>query len=253
MVNHQRKIVILKHLTENTSARVSELSDYLNVSDETIRRDLDKLQKEGVISRFHGGAMMIEKASPEPPVVLRISENAVEKKRIGAAAANLVEDGDTIFVGSGTTAGALAEKLKGRKNITVITNSLLVIDHLSKENGISLISTGGMLRESEFSFIGYLMEKVLNELCPNKVFLGIRAVSLESGLTNDYLPEVTTDRVIIYSAPEVILLADHTKFDKISTAFVAPLTSVNKIITDKATPKSITSGLISKGIEVILV
>jgi len=252
-MNLRRKTEILNHLKENTSARVSELSDYFNVSEETIRRDLDLLQKDGMVSRFHGGAMMIEKAAPEPPINLRSSENAAEKTRIGMAAAEFIKEGDTLFIGSGTTTGAMARCLNGRSDITVITNSLIVINQLFQEKGISLISTGGVFRGSECSFIGYLTEQVLSELRPNKVFMGIRAISLDGGLTNDYLPEVSTDRVIIQSAPEIILLADHSKFDKISTAFVAPLTAVHRIITDTETPKSMTSAIAAQGIQVLFV
>jgi DeoR family transcriptional regulator of aga operon len=253
MLNHQRDQKILQLLKNNSTARVSELSELFGVSEATIRRDLDRLQESGKIRRFHGGAIFTEKAAPEPPVVHRAGEQTSEKKRIGEAAAELVEEGDTLFIGSGTTTESLTLNLRGRQNITVITNSLIVINHLAQEQGILVIATGGVLRMSEYSFIGHLTEQALQELRPNKVFMGIRAISLEQGLTNDYMPEVSTDRVIIHSAPEVILLADHTKFGKVSTAFVAPLTAVHKIITDTGTPKAIISAILAEGIEAIVV
>jgi DeoR/GlpR family transcriptional regulator of sugar metabolism len=253
MLNPQREQKILHHLRTNSSVRVVELSEMFGVSEVTIRRDLQKLQENGKIRRVHGGAVVLEKAAPEPPVILRTGEQASEKRRIGAAAAALVEEGDTIFIGSGTTTEALALSLLGCQNITVITNSLIIINHLAQDSGISVISTGGVLRASEFSFIGHLTEQALQELRPNKVFMGIRAIDLARGLTNDHMPEVSTDRVIIHSAPEVILLADHTKFSKVSTAFVAPLTVVHKIITDTGTPAAILTAILAEGIEVAAV
>jgi DeoR/GlpR family transcriptional regulator of sugar metabolism len=253
MLNHEREQKIVELLKHDSSARVSELSEMLGVSRATIRRDLDKLQEIGIIKRVHGGAILTEKAAPEPPVVLRRAEQAAEKKRIGKAAAKLIEEGDTLLIGSGTTTEALTLNLKGRQNLTVITNSMTAIRHLAQEEGITVIATGGMLRTTELSFIGHLTEQALQELRPNKVFMGIRAISLSQGLTNEYMPEVSTDRVIIRAAPEVILLADHTKFGKVSTAFVAPINAVHKIVTDSGTPKAIVSALREEGIEVIIV
>lgn len=252
MANNHRDQKILELLRNSSTARVAELSKICDVSKATIRRDLERLQKDGKIERFHGGAILIEKADPEPPIIKRAAEQANQKRKIGQKASQLVKEGDTIFIGSGTTTEVLALHLKGRTNITVITNSLIVINHLVEEN-IPVIQTGGVLRPSERSFIGHLTEETLQELRPNKVFMGIRAISLEKGLTNDYLPEVTTDRVIIRSAPEVILLADHTKFGKVSTAFVAPLTAIDKIITDSNTPLSTIDMLQEQGIKVIVV
>jgi DeoR/GlpR family transcriptional regulator of sugar metabolism len=253
MFNQGRDQKILQILQRNTRARVSELSEWLKVSEATIRRDLGRLYELGQVQRIHGGAILAERAAPEQPVVQRMEEQAEEKRRIGQAAAELVEEGETIFIGSGTTALEVARHLVGRKDITVITNAFTVIDVLSQEKGISLISLGGFLRRSELSFIGHIAEQGLQELRPQKVFMGIRAASLADGLTSDYLPEVSTDRVIIHSAQEVILVADHSKFGKVSTALVAPVTAVQKLVTDDQTPQQIIAGIRELGIEVLVV
>jgi DeoR/GlpR family transcriptional regulator of sugar metabolism len=211
MFNHERGQKILEMLKRSHSVRVTELSGIFNVSEATVRRDLDRLQEQGKVKRVHGGVILAEQAAPEPPVLLRASEQAEEKERIGQAAARMVYEGDTIFIGSGTTTEAMARNLRGANNITVITNSLRVINILAQQEQISVIATGGLMRVSELSFISHLAGQALQELRPNKVFMGIRAISLAGGLTNDYIPEVSTDRIIIRSAPEVILLADHTK------------------------------------------
>lgn len=252
MFNHERERKIIELLKTNSSARVSDLSEIFGVSETTIRRDLERLQEIGTIKRVHGGAVFSEKAAPEPPVILRRAEQSQEKEHIGKAAAGLVKNGETIFIGSGTTTEALVVNLKGRTDLTVITNSMIVVNILAQEEGITVISTGGLFRSSEYSFIGYLTEQALEELRPSKVFMGIRAISLSRGLTNDYMPEVSTDRVIINAAPEIILMADHAKFGKVSTVFVAPLSAVHKIITDSNTPKSIVIAMKEMGIEVLV-
>jgi DeoR/GlpR family transcriptional regulator of sugar metabolism len=252
MFNQGRDQKILEILQKNTRARVSELSEWLDVSAATIRRDLDRLYEMGQVRRIHGGAILAERAAPEHPVVQRMDENAEVKRRIGLAAAELVKEGETVFIGSGTTTLEVARNLVGRENLTVITNAFTVIEVLSQAAGIALISVGGFLRRSELSFVGHITEQALRELRPQKVIMGIRAASLEDGLTNDYLPEVSTDRVIIHSAPEVILVADHSKFGKVSTVLVAPMSAIHKLVTDDQTPPPIVAGLQEIGIEVLV-
>ncbi len=252
MFDHERQLKILKILEANASVRVTELSEMFGVSEATIRRDLDKLHEKGQILRIHGGAILVERATPEPPVIQRTAECIDEKRRIGVLAASLIQDGDTVLIGSGTTTLEVARNLVNRKELTVITNALPVINTLAQHEGICVIATGGLLRVSELSFIGHLTEQALHELRPHKAIMGIRAINLEDGLTSEYLPEVSTDRVIIQSAPEVILVADHTKFSKVSTALVAPITAISKLVTDKDIPETTYASLNDLGIKVYL-
>jgi DeoR/GlpR family transcriptional regulator of sugar metabolism len=232
MFTYERQHKILQILEMIPGVRISDLSASLGVSQATIRRDLDRLSEVGQLRRIHGGAILTKRVPPEAPVIQRITQNSDEKRRIGKLAASLVGDGETIFIGSGSTTKEVARNLTGRQNITVITNAMPVINQLSQEEGITLIATGGFLEPSELSFIGHLTEHVLHELRPQKVFMGIQAFSIVEGLTNDYLPEVSTDRVIIQSAPEVILVTDHTKFGKVCAALVAPITAIQTLVTD---------------------
>lgn len=249
---NERQKKILGLLEQRENARVSELSELLGVSVATIRRDLNKLREMGEIKRFHGGAVISLPSAPEPPVIQRSGENIAEKERIGKVAAALVHDGDVIFIGSGTTALEVARNLVGSKNLTVITNALTVVNMLSNDESITLVTTGGIFRRSELSFIGHLAEHALSELRPQKVIMGIRAISLQDGLTNDYLPEVNTDRAIIHAASEVIVVADHSKFGKVSTAFVAPISAIHKLVTDDKAPKEIIASIQAQGVEVIV-
>jgi len=247
---HQR---ILDLIDRDATVQVTKLSAEMGVSDATIRRDLDKLEKLGLIHRVYGGAVPAPRADPEPPILQRGSENALEKQRIGKAAADLVTEGDVVFIGSGTTTQEVACNLVGRRNITVITNALTIVNTLAAEQEITLIMIGGMHRQSELSFIGYIAEMALKELRPHKVIMGIHAINVNDGLTNDYLAEVSTDRVIIHSAPEVIIVADNSKFDKVSTAVVAPIGSITKLITDNNAPFDTVEEIRALGVEVICV
>lgn len=252
-LNNERQKRILDLLRTQTSVRVSELSQLFGVSETTVRRDLDSLTRMDYVERIHGGAMLVERASPEPALFQREIENIEQKRRIGKATAEMIEDGETVFIGSGTTTLQVSRNLVGRENLTVITNSLTVMNTLVQQSGITLISLGGVLRQSELSFIGHLAAHTLQELRPQKVIMGIRAISLEAGLTNEYLPEVTADRVIIKSAPEVILVADYSKFRKITAGFVAPITSVSTIVTDTDAPADVLEEIRKMGITVLQV
>jgi DeoR family transcriptional regulator, aga operon transcriptional repressor len=140
----------------------------------------------------------------------------------------------------------------GRRELTVITNSLLVINELSQAPNISLVSLGGTFRRSELSFIGHITEQSLAELRADKVIIGIRAVDPEEGLTNDYLAETRTDRAILRIGRQVILVADHTKIGRVATAFVAPTTVVHTLVTNREIGDGLVATFESKGIQVRL-
>jgi len=230
---------------------VADLCELFTISEATARRDLEALALQGKLERVHGGAIAIRNAPPESPILEREGEEDEAKRQIGLAASELIKDGETIFLGSGTTILELARILRTRKGLTLITNSLPVLNVLSGTEN-TIVCLGGMLRPTELSFIGYITEQALAEVRADKVFIGARAISLEHGLTNDYLPETLTDRAILRAGQEVIVLADHTKFGRVAPAMLAPVESVNTIITDKATDKTILGDLAEHGIRVIV-
>jgi len=252
MINNQRGQKILKILEMNPGIRVPELSESLGVSEATIRRDLDKLEDSGQVKRVHGGALLIEQGVYEPPVLLRIDELADEKRRIGRTAANLIQSGDSVFIGSGTTTLEVANNLKGKKNLAVVTNALTILNALAQLDGIQVISTGGLLRASELSFIGHISELALGEVRVDKVIIGIPAIDIEVGLTNDYLPEVMTDRAIINMAAELVVVADHSKFGKAASAYLAPIERIHTLVTDEKTDKVILEKMRQLGITIVI-
>jgi len=249
--SYERQQELTRLLEKSGRLSVGQICEQFNISEATARRDLDTLSEQGLIRRVHGGAVLIRQATPEEPILRRSNEQEGEKERIGRATAALVQDGETIFLGSGTTVLQVAQHLVKRK-ITVITNSLPVINLMSEKENITLIALGGMLRDSELSFIGHITEQALYEVRADKVIIGIRAISLEQGLTNDYMPETLTDRAILNAGRETIVVADHTKCGVISTAYVAPLTVVRTLVTDDKTDATFTEALRTQGIEVIV-
>jgi DeoR family transcriptional regulator of aga operon len=249
----ERQKQILTLLTRQGRLSVTEIVKQFSISEATARRDLESLASQGKVQRVHGGVIAIEQAPPELPILERENEQPDEKTRIGRAVASLIAEKETVFLGSGTTVLEVARNLRDRRNLTVITNSLPVLNMLAGVKEVTVIALGGMLRDSELSFIGHITEQALSEVRADKVIIGIRAISLEQGLTNDYLQETLTDRAILKTGREVIVAADHTKCGVVSTAFLAPLTSMQKLVTDDKTSRKFISALKAQGIDVIVV
>lgn len=245
-----RKEAILHAIDERGSITAHEISDQFDISLPTVRRELEELARQGRIERLHGGARSLKRATPEPPVRQRLPEQIREKRAIGALAAGLIKDGETVFLGSGTSVAEVAYCLKERRSLTVITNSLLVVDILSTMPDITIVVPGGVLRAGESSLIGHLTELSLGELRADKVVVGVRAIDIAVGLTNDYLPETVTDRIILKIGREVILVADHTKCGRVSTSFLAPITSIHTLVTDHLTPRAFIETVRKQGIQV---
>jgi DeoR/GlpR family transcriptional regulator of sugar metabolism len=252
MADRGRLQQIRKYIEQNEKVQVGEISRLFGVSVATARRDLDELAEIGEIQRVHGGAMLVQKAPPEPPVLLRGNEQAEEKARIARATASLIADGDTVLMGGGSTVYQVANHLADRRDVTVITNSFLVLEALINNRDIHLISLGGFLRQTELVSYGVLTEMALAELYADKVIVGVRALSLDRGLTIDYIPELSTDRMILTKGKEIIVVADYTKFDRQSTTLVGPLSIVDKIVTDDKAPPDTIEALRGMGIEVIV-
>lgn len=250
--SEERQNNIIYLLNRQGRLSVGEVVEQFRVSQATARRDLETLAEQGKLQRVHGGAIPLLQAPPELPILQRASANSEEKIRIGKIAATLVQDGDTILLGSGTTVAEVALALRQRKRLTVITNSLPVLNALSGISDISVIALGGVLRNSELSFIGHITEQALAEVRADRVIIGVHALNLEQGLTNDYIPETMTDRAILHAGQEVIVVADHSKVNIVSTALLAPITSIHTLVTDNKTPSEFLEALTAIGVRVIV-
>jgi len=246
----ERQRLLLAWIEERQRVNVPEITARFAISPATARRDLEALAGEGKVRRIHGGALAVRRAPPEPPVLQRALEQADAKQRIAAVAAALISDGETVFLSSGTTVMAVAHALRTRRNLTVFTNSLLVVNALADTPDVEVILLGGTVRASESSLVGALTLHTLAELRAIKVIFGVRAIDLEHGLTNNALEESLIDREILRIGSEVIVVADHTKLGRVATVFVAPLDVVGILVTDAGAPAAMIAALREKGVDV---
>jgi DeoR/GlpR family transcriptional regulator of sugar metabolism len=253
LANLQRIEDILRYIDQSQRVTVKSISDRFQISMATARRDLEILSSQGRIQRVHGGATSLRKAPPELSVYQRMNDESDAKKRIGRATAQLIHDGETIFLGSGTTVLEVARALADYENLTVITNSVLVLNELIEKPSITVVALGGILRRSELSLIGHIAEQSITDLNADKVIIGIHGIDPTQGLTNHYLPETMTDRKILKMGKQVIIVADHTKCPRISIASVAPIKTINTLVTDTMTSDEFVQGLTEQGIQVLRV
>ena len=236
---------------ENRRFTIPELAEKFTVSEITIRRDLNQFKQRGLIEKAYGGTIAIS-VDNDIPIIRRLDENREYKERIAKTAAQLIGNNTSIFVGSGSTTAYLARYLVKRENITVVTNAINLSSELAKGKEITVVVVGGVLRPSELSLIGHITEQSLEEINVSKVFMGMAAISVEAGLTNYYLPEVRTDRKLFDLSSETIILADHTKFGKVASAYVAPIEKITTIITDDETDPKIIEAIRRLGVKVII-
>jgi DeoR/GlpR family transcriptional regulator of sugar metabolism len=251
-VKSTRLMRIRELVNTNGHVTVQQLNQILDVSEATIRRDLDELAQEGLVHRTHGGALKVEQAGREPPILQRQSEHEAEKRRIGLLASSMVDEGQTIFLGSGSTVHEIARNLHCVPGLTVITNAINVVNELIDCKSVELVVIGGMLRQSELSMVGHIAEAAIKEVRADKVFMGMRGVDPRHGFTGDYLPEATTDRSVLGIAPNNIIVADNSKLGHVSTVFLAPITAAQILVTDKGASPDLVAALEEKGLAVHL-
>jgi len=218
-----KKVKELLH--QYKTIEISSLSSILSVSEATVRRDLDKLEAEGLIKRIHGGAMLIEEEEDGLTFQehLRTIANLEEKKSIGRIASNLVQNHDVIIIGSGTTCFQLACHLKDKKNLT---------------SDIKVIMTGGHVycTESSISLVGDFSNKMLEEIHVNKAFMGVDGVDIDNGFSVNSMELALVWNQVVKISENVIVLSDYTKFNKKAFIRLGPLEMASKIVTNDKVP-----------------
>jgi DeoR family fructose operon transcriptional repressor len=248
VLSAERRQAIAQRIQERGAVQVAALSAHFGVSASTIRRDLEELERQGLAHRTYGGAVAVEGRDTDP--MQGVND---EKDRIGQAAAALVSAGDTVFLGPGTTTLAVARHLTGHLNLTVITNALDIAHFLTRHSTAAVIVTGGQVQRPAFTLIGHISEQTLRELRADKAIIGVGGVSILDGLTGDSLPAVTAIRAALETAPQVIVVADHSKLGRVATALLSPVDHVDAIITGRDADPSIVWDLTELGIRIIQV
>jgi DeoR/GlpR family transcriptional regulator of sugar metabolism len=248
MVSEDRRTHLLARLRENGHASVELLARDLGVTPSTIRRDLVLLARDGALVRTYGGAA----AAPASTGRRSAQDPRLAAKRaIAAAAADLIVDGQTIAISSGTTTLELAWRLVDRR-LTVITNALDIAAALLDRPGIELVVLGGVVRPGMHSTLGHLAELALRELRADALYMGIGAVGAEHGLMNDSIPEILTDRALRHAARACVVLADATKLGTVAPAFVFGLDQVDTLVTDSDADQAEVTALQAHGVRVIV-
>lgn len=245
---------ITAYIEEKGSAQVKELAEYQQVSEATIRRDLIDLENQGSIKRTHGGAVIVtHSTSFERVYQEKMGMQAAEKKRIGLAALSCINDGDTIFVDTGTTTYQLARRLEEKKGLTVITNDLCIASTIVLNASSELIVTGGIRRDNYNVLVGSITENFVRRLRLDKVFLSADAVDREFGVSNANFIEAEVKSLIVQAGKEVILLADKTKFGKTALARVCDISEIDRIITDTGLTPMMTGWIEEHGVALMVV
>jgi DeoR/GlpR family transcriptional regulator of sugar metabolism len=237
MLARHRQSLILQTVRSDGSARVSDLTQRLGVSDMTIRRDLEVLAREGLVEKVHGGAVLPgSPASQEPGFEAKLVLERPEKTAIARAAASLVRPGTAIALAGGTTTFALAQCLLDVPGLTIVTNSLRVTNLFNGTRGLdsvadSVVLTGGVRTPSD-SLVGPVADLTIRSLHFDLLFLGCYGIDVEAGLTTPNLAEAETNRTLMRVARRVVVLADHTKWGLVSLSSFAALSDIDVLVTD---------------------
>ncbi|MFF0474784.1 DeoR/GlpR family DNA-binding transcription regulator [Streptomyces sp. NPDC004284] len=250
LLAEQRRALILDEVRRRGGVRVNELTRRLNVSDMTIRRDLDALARQGMVAKVHGGAVpVVEASTHEPGFEAKSVLEPSAKDEIARTAAALVAPGTAIALSGGTTTYALARHLLDVPDLTVVTNSVRVADvfHEAQQPGAggearrgaaTVVLTGGVRTPSD-ALVGPVADRAIRSLHFDLLFLGVHGVSVEAGLSTPNLAEAETNRCLMRSARRVVVVADHTKWGTVGLSSFAALDEVDTWVTDRGLPEGV--------------
>lgn len=244
----------------NERVSVPELAEQFNMSESSIRLDLTELEKTNLITRTHGGAILRSDLSQDLIVNLdvvnkRIVRYQKEKEAIGKKTASLVEDGDTIMIDGGSTTKSVAKYLVNKKNLTIITNSLILIPEILVNPGINFYVLGGLTNRKHGITIGYLTDYCVEQFHPNKAILGIDGISLNEGLTaaNPSNPGISSVKIkMIEVSEKIIIVSDSSKFNRVCLLPVAPIEAIDYLVTDSKAPKDLVKDIRDIGPQVLI-
>lgn len=233
-VDRRNKIIEMLEKTEY--ADVSYLSDAFQVSLMTIRRDLERLEKDGKVIRVYGGVKLKTKRVYEASMEERLKSNKREKMAIAKEAAKLIEDGDVIAFDASTTALEVSKFIKDRKNLTVVTNNLSIAIELADAPHIVVVLLGGFLRGKSLSIMGSSLQQYMQSIYIDKAFISSKGLSFHEGLTDTAIDEGEAKQAMLNKASEIIVLVDHTKLGKVAFFEVCDKQRITKVITDELIP-----------------
>jgi len=253
VVTHKRRQILLELIQKQPCLRVYEMAEELEVSEGTIRNDLNALQGEGLVKRVHGGAVVIERnAISNNSFFTRYDQNLIRKNAIAREAAKLVSDGDSILLDASSTAYCLACALSDRKDLRVVTNGFNTATELAKNNSNNVALIGGMVNYGSSSVTGLLSERIIEELHVQKAFLSCSGFSLERGMTEVHLNEAQLKRKVIHITDQLIALIDSSKFGKEDLTPFAKPGDIYRLYTDWQITQDWQAQLLQAGIDLLI-
>lgn len=252
MLAQDRYKKICEILEKENSVKVSYLTGLFGVSVETVRRDLEYMESEGLLKRVHGGAVLEKIYGSQSTFNSRVNEFLPQKAEIGEVAARYITEGQSIAMDASTTNLEIIKVIKYKfKKLTVLTNSLSIINELADIENYTIIIPGGILRYEEYSIIGELAESNIGNFHVDTAFISMSGISLREGFTDYGFGEVSLKKKMMKIAQENIVVVDSSKFESVSLLKVCELSDVNMIITDSGLKPSIIEKYKKKGIEII--
>jgi DeoR/GlpR family transcriptional regulator of sugar metabolism len=253
-VRHRRQIDIVRQLRSGGVVSVEDLARGLDVSAATIRRDLQQLDRAGVLTRVHGGAHLSGQTGldgdPERPFAEVAASHATDKERVARLAAGTVRDGDVLLLDIGTTTMMLARRLRGRP-VTVMTASLAVVDVLRDDDRVELVVLGGALRRPYESLVGVLTQDALGQVRADRAFLGASGVRADGQVLDTTAVEVPVKRALIAAADQVVLLADRHKLPGTGSLRVCAMEDIDVLVTNDGADPDTLEACAAAGVEVL--
>ena len=249
----ERRHDILDNVQRTGRASVADLSQAFGVSEVTIRTDLQVLADQGLLVRTHGGAIPAGRLSPELSLALRRQQQTLAKDHIGEAGAALIEDGDAVYLDTSSTALAIARHLTHHRHVTVITNSIAIVQELADYPNLDVVVPGGRLRRETASLIGVDGLDFVRRFNIQKGFFGAHGLTVDEGLTDVSVDEADVKRVLVGLCRQVVAVLDATKWGRAGLASFAPLDQIDTIITDHDAPAELVAQARATGVDVLLV
>jgi len=250
MLGIERRRKTMELLQQNSKVYVNKLSELFSVTEETVRRDLEKLEKEGLIRRSYGGAVLKENTHDDISFMKRKTIHLDLKQAIGRKTADLIKDNETLMIDPSTTCGELMKFLRRNTGLSLITNSVkLVCDYAN--SGYEIISSGGALRDQSFALTGPTALSSLSNYFVDKAILSCKGISMEAGVTESNEAESEVKKQMVRQANQVLLLVDSSKFDKIGFTKMLDFEKIDFLITDKKPSDAWIDFLTEKGITLL--
>lgn len=252
MLALERRNLIIQKLNLEGKIIVSSLSREFGVSEETIRRDVEKLEQEGLATKTYGGAVSTSKQNRDLPYMIRKKSNVVAKQKIAELVASMIKEGDQLMLDASSTSLYVVRQIKSLNNITIITNSLEILLELGDKTGWTILSTGGTLREGAYSLSGSSAERMIRDHHVDIAICSAKGIDRNLGITESNEKDAEMKKAIFNAANKKILVMDNTKFDNISFIRVCDIKDVDLIVTEKTPGAAWEKSIADSGVELMI-